>query len=65
MKKVKLALEQLAVESFETDRVARQGGTVHAHLTRPIILCGTEGSCNESCTCPIASNCNYSCPDPC
>ena len=63
MKKVKLALEGLRVESFETDAAARETGTVHAHFTRPIIGCGTDDTCNESCTCPIASNCGYSCID--
>lgn len=64
MKKVKLSVDALRVESFQTGREGRTG-TVHAHLT-PRPGCGGYSdwdSCNESCTCPIASNCDYSCVD--
>lgn len=61
MKKVKLSIEILRVESFPTAEVARETGTVHARELTP--RCGN--TFNESCTCPIASNCNYSCVEPC
>jgi hypothetical protein len=64
MKKVKLSLDALHVESFPTGDAGRTG-TVHAHFT-PGPGCGYSDwdSCNESCTCPIASVC-YSCVEPC
>ena len=60
MKKVRLSLDVLRVESFPTAEIARETGTVHAReLTPPRYSCGN--TCNESCTCPIASNCHFSC----
>lgn len=47
MKKLRLALDDLTVESFSTDEVFIPAGTVHGHLD-------TEGECNTadlSCTC--------------
>ena len=61
MKKVELTLDALRVESFSTTEVAQETGTVHAHEFTPRFSCGD--TCNESCTCPIASNCNWSCFD--
>jgi hypothetical protein len=64
MRKVKLTLDALRVESFPTGG-AEGAGTVHAHIT-PGPGCGYSNwdSCNESCTCPIASVCE-SCDQPC
>ncbi|HET7228715.1 MAG TPA: hypothetical protein VFJ16_01800 [Longimicrobium sp.] len=60
MKKVKLSPDALRVESFPTAAIARETGTVHARgITPPRYSC--DGTCNESCTCPIASNCDWSC----
>jgi hypothetical protein len=64
MRKVKLSLDALRVESFPTAAIARETGTVHAQqLTPPRYGCGD--TYNESCTCPIASNCNWSCFNDC
>jgi hypothetical protein len=57
MKKVTLSLDALRVESFETAVRLPDLGTVHAmEITPPRYSC--IGSCNESCTCPIASVCD-------
>ncbi len=61
MEKVRLSVDALRVESFPTAEIAQARGTVHAQQgTRPIFTCAN--SCNESCTCQIASNC-WSCVD--
>jgi hypothetical protein len=64
MTKMKLSPDALRVESFETAKATGEQGTVHAHAsfgcTR--FSCNT---CNDSCTCPIASMCEYSCANDC
>ena len=65
MKKVKLSLDGLRVESFPTAEIGQETGTVHARqqLTPGWLSCGDscrfscDFSCNESCTCPIESVC--------
>lgn len=66
MKKIKLNLDTLRVDSFEAGGMGRTG-TVHAHDTWGPRCGGSTNwdSCNESCTCPIASVCDWSCADPC
>ncbi|HEU0053280.1 MAG TPA: hypothetical protein VFQ39_08885 [Longimicrobium sp.] len=48
MRKIRLAVEELAVESFQTDAVGRKGGTVRGYVTQ-IDTCGSCGS--ECATC--------------
>ncbi|HEU4561454.1 MAG TPA: hypothetical protein VFS20_26610 [Longimicrobium sp.] len=65
MKKVKLSLDELRVESFSTANIRQETGTVHARQQfTPLLSCGGDtcrfscwNSCNESCTCPIGSVC--------
>lgn len=60
MRKVKLDVETLAVQSFETEAEARERGTVHAHSAR-LESCG---SCTQDYTCPATCN-PYSANPPC
>ena len=43
-KKLTLKIEELAVESFQTDQEALQAGTVHGHETMWADSCGDCGS---------------------
>lgn len=45
MRKLKLAMEDLAVESFTTSRAAGPRGTVEAHGTQLGQTCGPEATC--------------------
>lgn len=50
MKKLRLQIEQLAVESFTTSAMAQGRGTVRAHATELGNTCGAEPSCGpETC----------------
>ena len=60
MKKVKLSLDTLRVDSFPTAEIAQGMGTVRAQQWTPHFSC--FDTCNESCTCPIGSVC-WSCFD--
>jgi hypothetical protein len=66
MKKIRLSLDALRVESFETGGEPREGGTVHAHATRP-----NQNTCAFSCaTCITCQTCpkptfEESCPETC
>lgn len=51
MKKLKLRMEELAVESFVTDAAARLRGTVEGHNTLGGQTCGAERTCGPQ-TCP-------------
>lgn len=51
MKKLKLAMEELAVESFATSAESRGRGTVEAHNTFRGNTCGAENTCGPE-TCP-------------
>jgi hypothetical protein len=53
MKKLKLEVEELAVESFATDGGAAMSGTVEAYGTFGGNTCGPENSCGPQ-TCPPA-----------
>lgn len=66
MKKIRLSLDALRVDSFQTGGEGR-AGTVLAHITWGPACGGSTNweSCNESCTCPIPSVCDYSCAAPC
>lgn len=69
MAKLTLAVQELAVESFETVERARGAGTVHAHETlESECRCDTD-SCNcgsvESCTYCGCDTPGYTCEDRC
>jgi hypothetical protein len=52
MRKLSLELEQLTVESFDTDAVAEQRGTVQGHYGTnhtEVDTCGNERSCITYC----------------
>jgi hypothetical protein len=55
MTKLKLALENLVVESFDTTAVAKEKGTVF----------GEQCSCQTICTCPGCPTCDVSCNGTC
>ena len=51
MKKLRLRMEDLAVDSFTTSQAARLRGTVEAHNTFRGNTCGAENTCGPQ-TCP-------------
>ena len=53
--KLKLNLDQLAVDSFDTTRPAARAGTVF----------GEECTCQTACTCPGCPTCYESCNGTC
>jgi hypothetical protein len=53
--RLKLHLEDLAVDSFDTIRPARKGGTVF----------GEQCTCGTLCTCPGQNTCDVSCEGTC
>lgn len=55
MKKLKLGLEELAVESFDTTPAHRERGTV----------VGEQCTCPTACTCPGCPTCDNTCPYTC
>jgi hypothetical protein len=55
MHKLKLHLEDLAVESFDTTRPAKAKGTVF----------GEQCTCYSDCTCPEAGTCGATCDASC
>lgn len=55
MKKLKLNVEALAVESFDTTRAGRQTGTV----------VGEQCTCYTVCTCPGQNTCDNTCAATC
>jgi hypothetical protein len=58
MRKVKLEIDALAVESFDTGRdAAKREGTVHAHVA-------TDPTCQNQ-TCRFAETCYDSCDGVC
>jgi hypothetical protein len=73
MKKLRLELDELTVESFDTSAVDRGEGTVRGHDNLETRLsCRGDNSCLETgcdtcdnsldyCTC----RCSYECTDPC
>ena len=69
MRKLRLDVEQLTVETFEVTRAAeRERGTVRGHLTNNVITCDNtdcnQNTCLDTCaTCP--NTCWYSCGDTC
>lgn len=77
MKKLRLNLEELGVESFDTTREAREKGTVvgEQQCTCPTACtcpgCPTcANTCAQTCddyTCAVScgGSCGYSCPPPC
>jgi hypothetical protein len=69
MKKLQLSIEELAVESFETQKIEGERGTVHGH-TQYDWMCTAEVSCDYGCntrqdgTCPTANTCEWMCGQP-
>ncbi|HEU0298009.1 MAG TPA: hypothetical protein VFR37_01115 [Longimicrobium sp.] len=55
MNKLRLHLEELAVESFDTAPAERKKGTVF----------GEQCTCQTVCTCPGCPTCDYTCPNTC
>ena len=55
MKKLTLALDTLAVESFETTPPDAEKGTVF----------GEQCTCRTVCTCPGCATCDATCPNTC
>jgi hypothetical protein len=55
MNKMKLNLDALAVESFDTSASAREKGTVF----------GEQCTCPTACTCPGCPTCDGTCPFTC
>jgi hypothetical protein len=53
--KLKLNLDQLAVDSFDTSRPAQKEGTVF----------GEQCTCYTNCTCPGCPTCDASCEGTC
>lgn len=54
MNKLKLRLDELAVESFGTTCAADEQGTVF----------GEQCTCQTVCSCPGCPTCDYTCDDP-
>jgi hypothetical protein len=55
MNKMKLNLDELAVESFDTSASVREKGTVF----------GEQCTCPTQCTCPGCPTCDATCPYTC
>ncbi len=55
MKKLKLEIENLAVESFDTSASEKPKGTVF----------GEQCTCQTACTCPGCPSCDYTCAYTC
>ena len=66
MKKLKLQLDALRVESYETARSAAAPGTVHAHDDTIITRLGDPtcggNTCNYACNTHFGETCQYVCP---
>lgn len=58
MDKLKLHLDELAVESFDTCPVDREKGTVFGEQQPPC-------TCPTLCTCPGCPTCDATCPQTC
>lgn len=55
MGKLRLNLDQLTVDSFDTSVTAKEKGTVF----------GEQCTCNTVCTCPGCPSCDATCPATC
>lgn len=70
MKKLTLRMDDLAVESFSTERILEQRGTVHGNTDAPW-KCSYPISCDYGCntrdagTCPTGPTCEASCNGSC
>jgi hypothetical protein len=66
MKKLKLEVEALAVESFEPAGGGGEGGTVRGYLTAYYELCYPGDTWQASCTCELTCNARtcFNCPGP-
>ncbi|HET7229864.1 MAG TPA: pinensin family lanthipeptide [Longimicrobium sp.] len=63
MRKLKLQLDSLEVESFSTDEVKEEIGTVHAHVSLACTNAPNGTTCNGNATCDGAYTCDgeYTC----
>jgi hypothetical protein len=50
MKKIRLDVSALRVDSFEAGAKAAAGGTVLGYATKPVNTCGMTGATNCDCT---------------
>ena len=75
MRQFKLCLDDLAVESFNTNDEAMRGGTVKAHYQEMYATeggftcvmdttCAPEHTCVMDTTCAPEHTCNATCPPP-
>lgn len=66
MRKIRLNLEALDVESFEPDEAGGGRGTVRGLLTAYYELCYEGDTWQASCTCEPTCNADtcYNCPNP-
>lgn len=55
MRKLRLDLDQLTVDTFDTSTAAKEKGTVF----------GEQCTCNTVCTCPGCPSCDATCPATC
>jgi hypothetical protein len=58
--KLRLNLDQLTVDSFDTAAAAREKGTVFGEEQ-----CTCPSACNTNCTCPGCYTCDHSCNGTC
>lgn len=60
MRKLSLKVQDLAVESFETSRDAREKGTVIGHATDQYGTCAGHYTCDGTCdqTCGVVASCD-------
>ena len=67
MKKMKLSLDDLKVESFQTTPDAGEGekGTVFGYLTQDLTICDTCDTCNASCNGTCNASCGGTCGNTC
>jgi hypothetical protein len=49
MRKIRLEIEELAVESFAVGKDGKEAGTVHAHVTELAGCNFSRGTCFQSC----------------
>jgi hypothetical protein len=66
MKKLKLQLDELTVESFATsEELAAKAGTVHGHISLPscsCVQCGTDTACQTGYDTGCESQCSKDYP---
>jgi hypothetical protein len=61
MKKLKLSLEELRVESFATGAATRAEGTVHGHAPQTRNQNTCQATCAATCLFSCEGTCQYTC----